>query len=41
MLGMLALMDRGRRLESLPPEERTPQMLKAFDDELKNYLELF
>ena len=24
VLGMLALMDRGRRLESLPPQEHTP-----------------
>jgi hypothetical protein len=41
VLGMLALMDRGRRLESLPPDARTPEMLQAFDQELRNYLELF
>jgi len=41
VLGMFALMDRGSRLESLPPDARTPEMLQAFDQQLRDYLELF
>ena len=41
VMGMFALMDRGRRLEALPPEARTPEMLRAFENDMRNYLQLF
>jgi hypothetical protein len=38
---MADLMDKGRALEALPPQQRTPERVKAFRAYLEAYLELF